>query len=171
MALSNFERMVQLANSVFDSRSDPSQLNVNEDVINRLHSIHPATLSEYDDGNGPVAWILVFPTTTELMENFISDRISERQLYELTPIETKYTTLYLCSALVLPEYRGRGIAIRLTVQAIGSIKKDHPIQSLFVWPFSKEGDNLAEKIAGLTSMALEKKPGESPSGMDKIRES
>jgi ribosomal protein S18 acetylase RimI-like enzyme len=160
MAPSNFERMVMLANNVFDTRSDSSQLNVNEEVINRLHSIHPATLSEYNDGNGPVAWILVFPTTSELMEKFIGNKISEQQLYDLTPLETDYTAIYLCSALVLPEYRKKGIATNLTVQAIENIKKDHSIKSLFVWPFSKEGYELAEKIAVLTGIPLKKKqPG------------
>ena len=55
MALSNFERMIQLAEDVFDSRSDPDQLSVDESVIKRLQSIHPATVTEFDDGNGPVA--------------------------------------------------------------------------------------------------------------------
>ena len=63
--------MIQLAGEVFDSKNDPDQLDVDEKIISRLLEIHPSCVSEYDDGNGPVVWILIFPTTLELMEKFI----------------------------------------------------------------------------------------------------
>jgi ribosomal protein S18 acetylase RimI-like enzyme len=157
MALSDFERMIQLAEDVFASRTDTNQLSVDEKIIRRLQRIHPATISEYDDGNGPVVWILVIPTTFELMNMFLEKIISEKELYELTPLNTRYEALYLCSAMALPEYRGKGIAKRLTIQAIESIRKDHPIKSLFVWAFSTEGDALAEKVASLTGLPLKKR--------------
>lgn len=156
---SNFERMIKLAEDTFAHRTDSNQLSVDEDVLIRLHRIHPATVSEYDDGNGPVVWILVIPTTIDLMTRFLESKISEKELYELTPLKANYEALYLCSAMVLPEFRGKGIAKKLTVQAIESIKKDHPIKSLFVWAFSKEGDGLAENVAGITELTLRKKPG------------
>jgi ribosomal protein S18 acetylase RimI-like enzyme len=49
--------------------------------------------------------------------------------------------------MVLPEFRNRGIAKRLTMEAIENIKKQHPVKTLFVWPFTKEGNSLAEGIA------------------------
>jgi len=66
-----------MADEVFASRTDPDQLNVDEEVITRLQQIHPATVSEFDDGNGPAAWILGFPTTQDLMNRFLDDKISE----------------------------------------------------------------------------------------------
>lgn len=156
MPLSNLERMIQLAEEVFSVKNDPNQLDVNPAVLERLKQIHPATLSEYDDGNGPVAWILLIPTTLELMNRFIENKISEKELFDLTPLNTKYEALYLCSALVLQEYRRKGIAKRLTMEAIDNIRKDHPIKALFVWTFSKEGDLGAAEIACLTSLPLYK---------------
>ena len=149
--------MIKLAEEVFATRTDADQLSVDEEVIRRLQSIHPATMSEYDDGNGPAVWILIIPTTLVLMNRFLENKISEKELYELTPLNICYEALYLCSATVLPEYRRKGIAKKLTIQAIESIKKDHPIKSLFVWAFSKEGDALAEKVAGLTGLPLKRK--------------
>lgn len=157
MPLSNLERMIQLAEEVFSVKNDPNQLDVNPAVIERLKQIHPATLSEYEDGNGPVAWILLIPTTLELMNRFIENKISEKELFDLTPLNTKYEALYLCSALVLQEYRRKGIAKRLTMEAIDNIRKDHPIKALFVWTFSKEGDLGAAEIARLTSLPLYKR--------------
>jgi hypothetical protein len=156
MTLSNFERMIKLADEVFDVRSDPNQLSVNEEVIKRLEKIHPATVSEYDDGKGPVCWILMFPTTIELMNQFMERKINEKELFELTPLNAKYEALYLCSAMVLEEYRKKGIAKKLTLNAIESMCKDHPLKYLFVWPFSKEGNFLSDKIAEKTGLPLKK---------------
>lgn len=157
MSKSNFERMIELADSVFSSRTDPSQLSVDEQVMARLAQIHPLTLSEYDDGSGPVVWILVIPTTSSLMELFIAKDISEKELYDQTPIGVEYDAIYLCSAMVLEEYRNKGIAKQLTIDAIENIRKDYPIKTLFVWPFSKEGESLAEKVSQLTGLPLRKR--------------
>jgi predicted GNAT family acetyltransferase len=157
MAPSNYERMIQLADEVFSSRTDPHQLNVNENVMEHLQLIHSDTISEYDDGNGPVCWILCIPTTLDLMNKFINKEISERELYELTPLNTKYEAIYLCSALLLEEFRGKGIAQRLGVKALENIKIDHPIKALFFWSFSKEGEKLAEKVSSLIGLPLYKR--------------
>ena len=153
----NLQRMIQLADEVFAVKNDPSQLSVDEEVMERLQKIHPSTVSEFVDGDGPVAWILLIPTTQDLMNKFLECKITERELFELTPLDAKYEALYLCSALVLEEYRRKGIAKRLTLAAIDNIRKDHPLKSLFVWPFSDEGDLGAEKIAALASLPLYKR--------------
>jgi predicted GNAT family acetyltransferase len=157
MSKSNFERMIQLSDEVFSSRIDPDQLNVNETVMEHLQLIHTDTISEYDDGNGPVCWILCIPTTFELMTQFINQKISERELYELTPLNKKYEAIYLCSALLLEEFRGKGIAQELAITAIENIKMEHPIKALFLWAFSKEGEKLAEKVSRLTGLPLFKR--------------
>ena len=157
MALSNYERLIQLSDEVFSSRTDPDQLNVNENVMEHLQLIHPDTISEYDNGNGPVCWILCIPTTLDLMTQFINKKISERELYELTPLNTNYEAIYMCSALLLEEFRGKGIAQKLALQAIENIQIDHTIKALFFWAFSKEGVKLAEKVSGLVGLPLYKR--------------
>lgn len=152
--LSHFERMLQLVEAVFDVKNDPSQLDVNEEVLEYLKTLHPATVSELDDGKGPVAWVLLIPTTLKLMHQFIGEEISEQEMYDLTKLETQFEALYLCSALVLEEYRNKGIAKRLALEAIEKIRLDYPIKALFVWTFTKEGDLVAEKIANWTSLPL-----------------
>jgi predicted GNAT family acetyltransferase len=157
MAKSNFERMIALAEKAFDARNDPQQLDVNENILAQLHALHPATLSEYDDGNGPAVWILLIPTTEKLMQEFLENKIGEKQLLENTSAKEKFTAIYLCSAMVLEEYRGKGIARKLTLQAIEEIRRQHPVQNLFVWPFSKEGETLANSIAKIAGLPLKVK--------------
>ena len=157
MSKSNFERLIELSDEVFSSRTDPDQLNINENVMEHLQLIHPDTISEYDDGNGPVCWILCIPTTLDLMNQFINKEISERELYELTPLNAKYEAIYMCSALLLEEFRGKGIAQRLGMKAIENIMLDHSIKALFFWSFSKEGEKLADKASDLLGLPLYKR--------------
>jgi GNAT superfamily N-acetyltransferase len=146
--------MIHLAEEVFDAKHDPEQLDVNDEVISRFKQIHPATISEYNEGDGPIAWILLLPTTVELMNKFLRQTITEKELFYQTSIGIQYEAIYLCSGMVLEEYRRKGIAKRLTIDAINKIRQDHPIQCLFMWPFTKEGDLAAEALARATALPL-----------------
>jgi predicted GNAT family acetyltransferase len=157
MTLSNYERLIKLADEVFAVKSDPSQLDVDQDVLIRLKKIHPATISEYNEGNGPCAWALLIPTTFDLMNRFLSGEISEKELYELTPVDTTYDAIYLCSALVLNEYRRKGITKNLALKAIQEMRQKHPLRAAFVWAFSPEGDKAAETIANQAGLPLYKR--------------
>jgi hypothetical protein len=57
----------------------------------------------------------------------------------------------------LEEYRRKGIIKRLALKAIEDFRRDHPIQCLFVWAFSREGDMASEALARLTGLVLLKR--------------
>lgn len=154
MSDDNLSRMIRLADEFFETRNDPAQISVTEDVMEHLRRIHPSTLTEENNGTGPIAWIMVIPTTWAIMELFIAGQITERAILESTPLDIPYDAIYLCSALVLPEHRRRGIAKRLAIDAISSIRKDHPIRELFYWAFSVEGQKLAESVARSVGLPL-----------------
>jgi len=162
MTGNNLQRMIRLADEFFEAKNDPDQISVNEGVMEHLRKLHPATLTEKTDDNGPVAWILVFPTTHELMEKFVLGNINERELLTNTPPGISYDAVYLCSALVLPEFRGRGLARSLTTGAVKSIQRDHPVRHLFTWAFSTEGEHLASSVARELGLPLlQRAPGRS----------
>lgn len=154
MEPSNYERLIALADQVFEVRNDPEQLDVNEVVMQKLEAIHPSTLSDKDFGEGPILWILLIPTSLELMNQFLDGKINERKLFELTNPGMNYEAVYLCSALVLEEYRNKGYATEVTVEAIRHIQKDHTIKSLFYWPFSEGGKKAAQAIAAQLQLPL-----------------
>ena len=74
--MTNFERMIRLAVETFDAHNDPEQLDVDEQVIERLKQVHPAAVSERANVDGPIAWLLLIPTTSDLMNQFIEKKIS-----------------------------------------------------------------------------------------------
>ena len=158
MTSENLERMIRLAEEFFETKNDPDQISVNEETMRRLRRIHPSTLTEENDEKGPIAWILVVPTTHDLMEMFIAKHINERELLDRTPLQAEYDSLYLCSALVLPEHRRKGLARGLVCRAVDSIREDQPIKDLFYWAFSVEGERLAASAARALGLPLCKRP-------------
>jgi len=102
--------MIQLAEEFFETKSDPSQISVDENVRALLYKIHPATMGQRATKKGPVAWTIVIPTTNEVMKKFLKKGLNEQELLDNTPFGVPYDAIYLCSALVLPEYRGKGLA-------------------------------------------------------------
>ena len=139
--------MIELADEFFEAKSDPMQISVDTGTMKLLKRIHPSTMAEIANGDGPIAWVLVIPTTEKIMKEFISKTINEHQLLQRTHPGLNYDALYLCSALVLPEERGKGLATSLLIQSIESIKRKYPITSLFYWGFSSEGKKLATAVA------------------------
>lgn len=153
--LPNYARMFQLIDEVFETRMDADQIQVTPLQLKKLERLHSHCLSEKKDQNGPVIWILLFPTSSALMNEFLNNRISEKALLTKTKMSTALDCIYLCSATTLPEYRKKGESKKLAKEAIEAIKKDYPIKTLFVWPFTEEGKALATSIA--TSCELELK--------------
>jgi len=152
------KRMIQLADKFFGANSDPEQILVSQkEIKKKLQRIHPATMTEKRTAKGPVAWMLILPTTNNLMKQFIKKKISERELLEKTPLKVQYESIYLCSALVLPEYRRKGLAKNLAITAIKSIQKQYQINALFYWAFSIEGKKFAISIAKELSIPLYKR--------------
>ena len=150
----NLRRMLELVEEVFNSKNDSDQIDVDENVTEKLFKLHPASLSSVENDDGPVVWVLIFPTTQDLMKKFIDKKITEKELFEQTSDGIDYNCIYLCSALVLPEYRNKGMATKLTVEAIEKIRKDHKIKNLFVWVFSNAGRSVAQNVAARTGLPL-----------------
>jgi GNAT superfamily N-acetyltransferase len=154
MSGDRLQRMIGLAESFFDTKNDPAQLSITQEVIDRLRRIHPRSMTEVGDEEGPYVWIIVIPTTTATMEEFLRGAIDEEALLGRTLPGTACDALYLCSALVLPEFRGRGLALRAVCDAVQAIRKDHPLRTLYYWAFSEEGRRLAAAVGRETGLPV-----------------
>jgi len=150
----NLTRMLEIIDTVFQTNSDPNQLNIDETIIEGLKSIHPSTVTELANEDGPYMWMIVIPSTQKDMQEFLEKKIHETELYERASGAESYDALYLCSAITLPEFRNQGLSKQTILDAIRSIMNDYPIKSLFVWNFSKEGDHLSSAIAEELNLPL-----------------
>lgn len=154
MAGDRLQRMIACAESFFETKNDPSQLSITPEVMERLRSLHPRSMTEIADAEGPYVWIIVIPTMNATMEEFLAGRIGERELLDQTPPGHAYEALYLCSALVLPEFRGRGLARKAVCDAVAVLRAAHPIRTLYFWGFSPEGVRLAASVARRTGLPV-----------------
>lgn len=154
----SYERLLRMVEEIFATSSDPRQLNITPEVIDRLKQLHPSTVLEQTGEDGPVAWVVLIPTTLVLMNRFVAGEISEKELFELTPVGIKYEAVYLCSALVLEEYRRHGIVRQMVTGAVQNMQEEHPLKAIFVWPFTNEGELAAESIATALNLPLYKLP-------------
>ena len=150
----NNARMIALIDGFFATRNDPDQIQVTPKQLKKIEAIHESTLTELADENGPLIWILVIPTTNEIMNNFLLNKISEKGILDYTVPGEMYDAIYLCSATTLPEARGKGKTKALCLANIEKIKQQHSIENLFVWPFTREGEALAKSIANASSLKL-----------------
>jgi len=150
----NYNRMLTLIDEVFATRNDVEQIQVTERQMDKLNRIHKNCLTEFADERGPLIWILLIPTTSLVMQDFLTGKITEKELLENTPIGVPYDVVYLCSATTLPEARNQGKTKQLCLSAIEEIRKNNAIKKLFVWPFTKEGEALAKSIANASSLKL-----------------
>lgn len=155
---SYYERLIQLAEASFDPANNPDVLDVDETALRKLMALHPAAVAESATPDGPVAWVLLLPTTTALRDAFLAGEIGENELLDRTFPGSTFETVYLCSALVLDEFRHRGLAKNLAIGGIENIKSEHPIGSLFVWPFSEGGLAAAQSIARSLELPLLVRP-------------
>lgn len=150
----NFQRMILLAESIFNSKNDDRQIAFTDEDMEQMQNLHPHVMNEAADENGPFSWVTILPTSKENMLLFLDHQMNEKELLQNTTAQTPFECLYLCSALTLPEYRNKNATFHLTLSAITAISIDHPIQSLFAWPFSESGRQLCEKISKTTQLPV-----------------
>ncbi len=143
----NLIKLLDLVDRIFQTRNDPTQIGFSDQDMAKMSRLHTACLQEAENEEGPIAWVAVIPTSQSLMHEFIDKAISERELFDLTTPETPKQVVYLCSAIVLPEFRASGVAMKLSLNAIHAMQQQWKISAAFVWPFSNDGEMLARSIA------------------------
>lgn len=145
--MKNYERMIKLVTEFFGTRTDPDQISVTDTEREHLQQIHPATMTEVANEEGPILWLLIIPTTAAIMNDFLAEKITEKQLLEQTKPGISYDAIYLCSIYVLPEFRKQGLAKKTAIDAVNQVRENQPIKALFYWPFSEEGKEAAMAIS------------------------
>lgn len=147
MLPSEIENQVVAAyEATFGTKTDPDQMQVTQESREKITKLMPNWLVYRVGQVGELmAFANVVPTTREVAERFLSGEITEREILELTKSQERYTALYLCSAVTLPEYRRQGLALELSKELIANaLLTDDAL--LFAWIFSNEGDRLVRKL-------------------------
>lgn len=139
-------QMMTLAEDTFGTRDDPDQMPVTQESAEKLNLLTPDWLAYKVDPTGKLkAFAVVTPTTREIAERFLAGEITEREILELTTPQERYSALYLCSAITVPEYQRQGLATDLFKELIAGISLTDDAL-LFAWTFNEGGTALAKRL-------------------------
>ncbi len=159
--LEDIVKAEQLAENYFEMRHNPGQLQATEEDYTWIHKHIPDCFNVIKIKDEIIGFTLIIPCNKQLMEQFLSKRVSESQLFKKIKESVTYDnfeTIYLCSAFVKPAFRQKGLAHKAYVMSIEKIIKKRGIKPiLFYWEFSEGGRKLASKVAQITKFKLIKR--------------
>lgn len=87
-------------------------------------------------------------TSKKIMDNFLEEKINERDLLNNSRKLINFNSIYFCSAIIEEDYRRKGLIFKATkklIKHINPLFKEKP--SIFGWTFSESGSNLFKKTA------------------------
>lgn len=91
-----------------------------------------------------IGWSFAFPTNQILMEQFLSNKITEKELFWSTKKDSNYDAIYFCAMYVYPEYRSLPLALKLIYKCIDPLLKEGIC--IFYDPYSSQGEILGKFI-------------------------
>jgi hypothetical protein len=138
--------MCDLAVKLFGTDEDPTQADPNLENSKALISVDPHSYVYAEEDGHTMGWSCVLPTSKRNMELFLSGKITEKQLFEYSMANHSFEELYLIAAIVLPEYRKKGLASCMMESQILYFKKAHGISDLYAFTLTEDGKGLIGKI-------------------------
>jgi hypothetical protein len=153
-----WNQLSAMIEAFYNTEQDPEQMPIrpNSTGKNWISTRIPECAVIIKMGDELVGNTLVLPCTQALMQDFITGQINEAQLVEkIREEEITYETMqtiYSCSAFIVPEHRGKGLAMQALIHSIKSITtRKIPI---FYWEYSTVGKIITEKYAACLGVEL-----------------
>lgn len=101
-----------------------------------------------------VAWSVVLPTSREDMNDFLSGKITERELFDRSVSSPSYEALYLTAVVVLPEHRKQGIGLRLMKHQIEYFRQKYGIADFYAYTLNEDGKRFAHNLERELKIAI-----------------
>jgi predicted GNAT superfamily acetyltransferase len=136
-----FDEVDRIAKEFFQIDSDPNQIKADEETFLYSLEIGGGTLGAFD-GDKMIGWSFAFPTNRILMEQFLSNEITEKELFWNTKKNPNYDAIYFCAMYVYPEYRSLSLAIKLIRKCIDPLLKEGVC--VFYDPYSSAGARIGD---------------------------
>lgn len=148
-----FLQLLKYVDDFFPDTFSSLELPATEDTFRSLLALDRRTIQvDIDQSTGDLfGWMISLPTTSILMGQFLAEEISEKELFEQTCAiaqlgKYQLESVYLCSAFVLPEYRGQGVGRALVHAAINAYRVENEEVQLFNWPANCMGRIAVARI-------------------------
>lgn len=148
-----------LSERTFKTANDAAQMRVAEEKTRWIFLHRPESDNVIKLDGKVIGFTFIVLTNTRIMQDFLSGKISEEDIFTRSKRVTKrtFTTIYLCASVILPQYRRKGLALQGFVKQIRKVMgTKNPV--LFYWGYSKEGALLAEKVAKESGLPIRARP-------------
>jgi hypothetical protein len=140
------------------------QMGVNEkqapatvEVFHKIETLHPSAVKYFMDGDDIVSIAFAVPTSKDLAEKFLSDKITERELFALSGPMERYGALYFYIAFTLRPYRGRGLTAQMFAASVREIP--HTDDVIFLsWPSTDAGNKVLDTVERELNIIIRRKP-------------
>jgi len=155
---SDQQKLSKMLEEYFGTQSDSDQMPIDDSARPWIENIIPecAKIIKYDDE--VVGSSFIFPSSLDLMNDFLGNRINEAQLAQKVQAEKiTYETMeaiYLCSSFVVPAHRGKNLSVKSIVKSIQEIMPENKCLPLFYWQYSPAGAVIASKVAQILELPL-----------------
>lgn len=144
--IEDIQKMTVVAENLFETSEDATQAEPTVENTSQLVAIDKNTLVCFKDNDTVIAWSVVLPTSKVNMNNFLSGKITEKQLSDESKKNHSFEALYLMAVITLPEYRRRGLSFQLVQYQIEYFKSVYGISDFYTMPFSFEGEQVLKKL-------------------------
>lgn len=141
-----------IAEDAFRTAEDPTQVQIRPGGGTWLIDNIPECMRVIRYDKQVVGSTLIVPTSREVMQLFLNKKINEAELFArvraaAAPI---WEAIYLCSAVLLPEHRGKGVATTSAMLSIDWVLANkNPRPDFYVWPTNADGMHATQRMKEL----------------------
>jgi len=160
LSLDENNNLEKLDKIYFKNNIDSNQWVSDFKTNNKIIKTFKYSLIIFKDEELIIGYSLVIPSNKKLMIDFLTNKINETQLIKSNLKNVNllnFQTLYLCAAIILPEYRNQGYAKKGVLKSINYYKKSNKNIVLFSWSYSKSGNQLLQAISNTVKLPLKNK--------------
>jgi hypothetical protein len=141
----------------FEMGIDEKQAPATIENFRKIEKLHPSAIKYFMDGEDIVSIALTVPTSKDLAEKFLSDKITEREFFALSRPMEQYGAIYFHIAFTLRPYRGRGLTAKMFEESVREIP--HTEDAIFLsWPSTDAGNKVLDKVASELHITIHRKP-------------
>ena len=155
------EQILQYASQFFGAQDDDTQLPATQESFEQLLALDERAITvQLTDEGSLISWMVSIPTSHKQMNAFLTEQITERELFESAMLkeQKQLEAVYLCAVFVQPEYRKQGYGRSTVKKAVDSYMAENSDVAVYTWPWNCAGRKAVKAIADQEGIEVVQRP-------------
>jgi predicted GNAT family acetyltransferase len=145
-SLAEIEETNKIAARLFGTDLDETQAQPTLENALALISLEKENFICLKEDNKIIGWSVVLPTSRAEMTRFLNRGINEKELFSIAVTQKSFEALYLMAVIVLPEFRGQGVAQSLMKSQITHFREKYSINDFYSLILTREGQKFIRAL-------------------------